>query len=280
MSTLDYTEFSRQRHRELVELGRRLNDLFSQFGLDLHKNRSLSRFLADASIMADFEENEKSTKPSFENLMGALHLHWIGEAVLSGKIPTKFKNKLEELLDGELDLLKRVRTRAKDTLWEFEVRNVLARANIPSMFEEPDLIIPTSATPIGIACKKIYSEENLSKTVSNAVKQIERRGQEGVVALNTDDLLPADVLVKVPNSDRAISHFRRRCEEFIQRHERIFLKYLEAGRCLFVMVSSGGFVDIPESLPRFNAVRQSLSWRVPGKNAVNGEFILKAFGAE
>ncbi len=280
MSTLDFTDYSKQRHCQLVELGSRLHEQFAQFGLDLNKSRSLSRYLSYASIMADFEENESSTKPSFSNLLGALHLHWIGEAVLSGTIPTEFKNKLEELLDGDLDLLKRNRTRAKDTLWEFEVRNVLARGNILSRFEEPDLVISSSPTPIGIACKKIYSEKNLGKTVSIAVEQIERRGQEGVIALNIDDLLPADVLVKVPNSIRAINHFRRRCEEFIERHERIFLRYLEAGRCLFVMVSSGGFVDIPDSIPRLNAVRQSLSWRVPGRDAVNADFILEAFGAK
>lgn len=275
--TLDFTDHSKETFESLAAKSETLRQLFGRFSLDVTSNMSLRQYFLDVEILRDFQADNSKQPPKFSNLLGALQLQWIAEAVLSGEVPLGYGNKLRELLDGDLNLLKRRRTRAKDALWEFEVRNILARGNIACHFDEPDLVITERIPSVGVACKKIYSEANVSKTVSTGVGQIKNRHGAGVVALNIDDLLPEDKILKVKNTDRAIEILRDFSTEFIARHEHTFRKYLQDGRCIFIMASAGSLADIEESNPRFNGVRQSVSWNIPGMNTEHAAFVMDAF---
>jgi hypothetical protein len=129
--------------------------------------------------------------------------------------------------------------------------------------DPPDIVLNFNVGNLGIACKKIYSEKNVEKTLSQAVEQVEDF-EVGVVAMNIDDLTPADTVLRVSNQREMDSILQRHSAEFLQRHERHFRKYLSKGRLVAALVSVHVIADVAEWRVRYNNSRQSTFWSIPG----------------
>ena len=132
--------------------------------------------------------------------------------------------------DRLLDLMNREQSKAKDTLWELELWQALARMGMHVTLEEPDIVVSFDGARIGIACKKFYSENNVSKVLSQAVSQFEGDFAFGMIAINLDDLTPASTILKATSIDQMLEMISQVNYSFIKRHERHFRKYLEPGR--------------------------------------------------
>jgi len=80
---------------------------------------------------------------------------------------------LKRLLCGTLNFFERKESDAKNILWELEVWSKLKRKMSEVYLQEPDIILDFGNSKVGIACKKIYSVNNVEKTLSDAVHQTE-----------------------------------------------------------------------------------------------------------
>ncbi len=131
-----------------------------------------------------------------ELVFKTLHIARISTAihVLSGE---DLRNKyLKDLLRGTLNFFEREISHAKSILWELEVCAKIRKAIPDTQLAEPDVVVSLKGQKIAIPCKKIFSEKGVSKVLSNAVSQFENLFDFGIVAINIDDLIPADVLLK------------------------------------------------------------------------------------
>jgi hypothetical protein len=99
----------------------------------------------------------------------------------------------------------------------------------------PSGLGPAGGT-LGIACKKVYSEQNFEKTLSQAVKQV-KDFEIGIVAINIDDVTPADTVLNVRNHQEMNRKLQGLCEGFLQRHERHLRKYLSKERLVAALIS-------------------------------------------
>jgi hypothetical protein len=98
------------------------------------------------------------------------------------------------------------------------------------------------------------------KTLSRAVAQV--KGFEiGVVAINIDDVIPADNILKVQTGAQMERMLQAPCEEFLTRHDRHFRKYLSQERLVAAVVSIHCIAE--EWEPRFNNSHQSIVWTFP-----------------
>ena len=170
---------------------------------------------------------------------------------------------LNRLTSGELDFFKRVESDAKNVFWELEFASSL-RARCPGLeLRDPsDIVIPLLQGQLGVACKKIYSENNIEKTLSVAVSQV-KDFDVGLVALNLDELLPSDAVAKA-RSQRDLAHMLQApLGEFLQRHDRHFRKYLSRERIIAAVVVIHSIADMPFWEPRFDVVAEALIWSFP-----------------
>lgn len=238
--------------------------LFGSHGLDTTRSASLQKFIDMTISMSDSWDRGAKDEVRFAHLLAAAQLERIATAALSTARSAAQATALRGLLTGTLDLLGREQSKAKDTLWELELLRVLVDHNIDAALGEPDLSVRFSGAPVGFACKKIYSEGNVSKVLSNAVSQIERESEFGIIALNLDELLPANAVLQAPTLSAMSSMLEARNTEFLSTHERHLRKYLAPGRALSVLVSCAAIADVENAENRFLNARQTTVWQIPG----------------
>jgi hypothetical protein len=241
-----------------------LVDLFSSHRLDARRSTSLRQFLDMTIAMSESWDRGAKDEVTFAHLLAAAQIERIATAALSTTRCAAQESTLRGLLTGSLDLLGREQSKAKDTLWELELLRILVDHKIDATLGEPDLSVHFSGAPVGFACKKIYSEGNVSKVLSNAVSQIEREGEFGIIALNLDDLLPANAILKAPTLAVMSSMLEDRNNAFLRTHERHFRKYLTAGRAISALVSCAAIADVENAENRFLNARQTTVWQMPG----------------
>jgi hypothetical protein len=249
----------------IKEKALKLKAIFQAYGLTLQKAKTLMQLIQDACDLSDAWLCDQMDRISFQQLLNTLMVDRIGNAIIpiieTCDNPKKI---LKDLINGNIDLLARNNSKAKNTLWELEVLNILKQHGIKARIGEPDILFSFSGPSLGIACKKLYSEANVGKVVSQAISQIERDVEFGIVALNIDDLLPDNHLLKAPTINDMSQMLQNIIFDFLRNHERHFRKYLQPGRALAVLASCGVIADVSESKFRFLNARQSIGWVIPG----------------
>lgn len=245
----------------VAESAGRLRKLYAEQGLDIGKSPSLVGLLEDAERLASVAEDERT----MYQLFSALQVKRLSEAVLALEGNAQIRLKLAETLDGPVSFLSRKRSKAKDTLWELELHRVLAECGMESEFAEPDLMLALAGTGAGVACKKLYSEANVEKVLSQGIRQVEKASGTGIVALDIEDLLPENAILQVPDSEAMVRRLNEHNDGFMRRHERHLRKYLEPGRAISVVVSCSAIVDIVSRSPRFYTARQTTMWNIPNQ---------------
>ncbi|PLW68274.1 hypothetical protein [Pseudohalioglobus lutimaris] len=114
---------------------------------------------------------------------------------------------LRKMQSGDLDLLCRKISDAKGFLWELELCAKLQDLGFTcALRDPPDILVEFEGSVIAIPCKKVYSNKNVERVLSNAVKQVETSFDYGIAAINLDDLIPEKVILKqASHSDAAES---------------------------------------------------------------------------
>lgn len=255
-----------------------LKALFEANGLSSLQSPTLNKLIEDAVALSDAWLTNRMSDVSFQHLLSAIQIDRITTAILKIRDSDSARTILSDLLNGSLDLLERKRSKAKDTLWELELLNTLRLNGIDAQIGEPDLVYSLSGPRVGIACKKFYSESNVAKVLSKAVAQIEKGFDFGIVALNIDDRLPKNAILKAPAVNEMADALDQRNMDFLRTHERHLRRYIEPGRAMSVLVSCAAIVDIESHKPRFLHARQSTMWHRPGLPE-NKELEMKAFYA-
>ena len=241
-----------------------LRNLFEKHNLSPQKSSTLTKLINDAVELSDAWLCNTMDQISFNHLLSAFQIDRIAMAALPIGAHNDAKAVLSSLLKGSINLLDREQSKAKDTLWELELLGILTSHGIDARLGEPDIIVTFEGTRVGIACKKFYSELNVSKVLSQAVAQIERDLDFGIVALNIDDTLPANVLLKAATVEDMAGSLTDRNYDFLRNHERHLKRYLTPGRALSALVSCSSIADVTSAKQRFMNARQSTVWHVPG----------------
>ena len=262
---------------QVKEKAKEIEGLYASADLTIAPACGLAKMIENAKSLADQWLNNQSSDSSMIDVFYAIHLNRIAEAVLPLlDVPDRSKY-LKALTSGDMDCFSRQQSRAKDFFWEVELWSILRRG-CPSAYlqDPPDITLPLSGGTLGIACKKIYSEKNVEKILSEAVSQVEAYFDVGVIALNLDDLTPPGTVLRVRNKIEMDSFLQKYTDDFIARHERHFRKYLASGRIVSALVSVNVIADVQDWTVQFNDARSSIAWTIPGLEPKK-EALLKQF---
>lgn len=242
--------------------------LYASAGVLLPTSSGLGKLIANAKTLSDRWLCNEMEGITMVHAFYALHLQRVADAVLAlVEVPTK-ERYLNSLTSGDIDFFSRGFSNAKDILWELELWSLLRERSASALLSDPpDIEVHFSDKKIGIACKKIYSENNVEKVLSQAVEQVEDDFDVGVVAINLDELVPGGTVLKVNTEQQMAVRLQQHCADFLGRHERHFRKYLSTGRLVAALVSVHVIADVAEWDVPFNNCRQSTVWTIPSLTA-------------
>lgn len=206
--------------------------------------------------------NYNDSNTYFE-MFDALYTNRIYSALLNLE---GFKNKdkyLKDLLNGTLDFMEVTQSHSKNILFELEVAGSLRKIFKNTYLDEPDIVVPFKNGNVGIACKKVISENNFEKQLSKGVKQIKDNDFIfGIVAINIDNLLPEKTILNAETISQASDILHEENMKFINKYSSKFFKYLKENRIISVLVVSSTIVDIKNEKPRFSNITQSTLWTI------------------
>lgn len=261
----DLSHSSSQTYLHIKEKALAVENLYADSGVQLPGTADLARLIANAKTLSDSWLMGQAENHPMTLLFRVGHFDRIADAVLPLRDVADRTRFLNALASGSLDLLERKQSNAKDVLWELELWAILNRRSFVATLEEPpDLIVEFGDTRIGIACKKLYSEKHVQNVLSQAVAQIEESFDFGIVAVNIDDLVPANQILRTPTQEVMGQYISNLNARFLGEHERHFRKYLATGRVISAMISTSVLVDVYRDRPRFNNARQITVWTIPG----------------
>jgi hypothetical protein len=230
-------------------------------GIQLNRNCDLAKHIAAAVEISDHWLAGKRRNFQAQLLFRGIQMDRIATAVFAAKESPSIAEHLRHLARGSLGILDRRQSKAKNTLWELELHSVLRSKAVAAQLAEPDIVARIGPTVIGIACKKTYSHENVEKTLSVGVKQIERVSEFGLLAINIEDLWPPNQ-IRWATSEQYLGHtLSQENLQFLSRHDRHLRKYLASGRVLGALVASGGIGYVE---PSYLSSRQFTTWSMPG----------------
>ena len=263
MLDIERSEKSRFRHDAIKSQIDSIENIYSSSNIKINSSHQLFGLLSDAKELAS-EWAKGNLETDMNKLFSTLHVGRIYSGIEF--LPNK-ENKekyLRDLLNGSLNFFEREISHAKNIFWELEAFTKIKKAIDETYLEEPDIVVNINQLSIAIPCKKTYSEKGVPKVLSNAVAQIEKKYEFGIVAINIDDLIPEDVLLKARTFREAGDKLHARNMEFLSRHERHFLKYLSKSRIVAVVASTSVVTDILDESPKFNNFSQWAIWTIPG----------------
>jgi hypothetical protein len=245
------------------ERAQAIEQMYKDAGLQLARNSGLARFIANAKLLSDRWLSNDMNEATYEHMFALMHMQRIAQALLPLRGHASEVRYLKRLMSGEIDFFVRIASEAKDVLWELElwVRLQQRHKNV-TLVDPPDIVVKLTAGELGVACKKIYSEKNVSKVLSEAARQV--KGYDvGVVAINVDDLIPPQRILAVRDEQQMVTMLHDINAAFLQRNERHFRRYLGTERLVAALVSVNAIVDVRTWDPRFNNSQQSLVWMLP-----------------
>jgi hypothetical protein len=194
---------SSESYLQIKEKAFAVESLYAENKVSLPPTSDLARLLADAMVLSDAWLTGQEDKLSMTVLFRVAQLNRIADALLTIHMVPHRNVFMTALASGSLDLLDRKQSTAKDYLWELELWSILKRSSFDAILEEPpDIVVRFADCRIGIACKKIYSERHVQNVLSQAVAQIEGDFDFGIVAINIDDLVPPNQILRTPNQEK------------------------------------------------------------------------------
>ena len=233
-----------------------IQDTFNKNDIKIHSQSFLFKLLSNT-----LKNYNESNTPN--EIFDALHVNRIYSALLNLEDLVNKNKYLKDLLKDTLDFMEISQSHSKNILFELEVTGSLRKIFKKTYLDEPDIVVPFDDGNVGIACKKVISENNFEKQLSKGVKQI--RDNDfifGIVAINIDNLLPEKTILNANTFSQASDILHEENMEFINKYSKKFFKYLKENRIISVLIVSSTIVDIKDEKPRFNNISQSTLWTI------------------
>ena len=259
----DITVRSKTNYLEIKARAKQIEDIYEKANIQIPSNSGLGELIKTAKDLSDNWLLGNKGNLNYQMFFLTMHLDRIADPLLLLNNEDTKDKYLKELLSGSLNFFDGKTSHAKDIFWELEawakIRKRFASAYLQ---EPPDIVVDYDDSQIGISCKKLYSEKHVQNVLAEAVNQIEQAFEFGIVAVNIDDLLPAEAVLKMENSDAVTERLNQINLDFIKRHFRHFTKYLSASRIISAIVSTSIITDVPSEKPRFRNAYQWTVWAI------------------
>lgn len=239
---------------EIAELAKQIEEVYSTYNIRIPDSSLLHRYIrAPRELAAWWDKHERAGDTSLQLTEETMECLRIGSAISWLKDKPKLGKHLKRLIKGSIDPTSRVSNQARNYFFEVNMVEVLESTGVRAEFAEPpDIHLDVSGTTLSMACKCVYSQANLGKSLKDARNQIIRSGLPGIVALSIDAIAKAPSLMRVRDESVLRTALPTKLSEFHKRHELLFAKKLDRRSVLALILSLTTLTMIEdEGLPSF-----------------------------
>jgi hypothetical protein len=231
----------------------RVEKALADRGLTCHSNSALGSLFAKVHRLADESKRPLPDAKWRRAFFKANEAVRIARAVEAALDDDGAKEAIHRVRRSDMNLDTRQQVNGKDALWELDLYRRFKLGGTPVRFEEPDLVV-SLGEPFGdyaIACKKVYSENNVADNFTYGCEQIARHGIPGIVAFNLDDLAPEGKEWAAPTERELRQMLNALIQDFMNANSAHFQSAIERG-CDGVLVSVSVISEVPEMTPAIN----------------------------
>lgn len=251
---------SRSSYLKISDRATQVRDIFASRGVRLHRDSSLGKVLRAANELSLSWSMGKHDH-GIHGILAAAQANRIAEAIIAVADEPCAQESLRRIACSPMELMGRSLSHGKNHLWELELYAALRKRGVSvQLIDPPDIVANVAGFAVPIACKKIYSEKGVEAQIRKGVKQIEAHGAGGLVALNIDDLLPADSVLNQRDYAMASAQLGAFAASFIERNRLAFERPIAHGRCDGILVSAASVCDLEEGVSRFTTVTDTTVW--------------------
>lgn len=248
-------------YQQVAEKAAATRTAIEGLGIRMHRDCALSQLLKEAEALARDWETGRTHTNWLRRLMAAAHSNRISDAIAACLSDAGATECIRRMCSKGMDISERDPSSGKDALWELDLGAFLKCRGISTIHQDPpDLIADFGFGSYPIACKKVYSERGIESQVRKGAKQLERHGSPGLVAINFDDLAPANALLRSQSQINASDFLAKFNHDVIDRNQAHLQRFIVDGRCDGLLVSTTTLADIVDSTTRFNTHTQTTLW--------------------
>ncbi|MCF1436596.1 hypothetical protein GOZ97_24370 [Agrobacterium vitis] len=153
-------------------------------------------------------------------------------------------------------------SQGKDALWEIALLADLRKTGMPARAAEPDIMVALGMVDYPIACKKIWSEANVTGQIKKGTRQLAKFEKKGIIALNLDDLTPPGRVIYDRNGTAAKRFLTELNMSFVERHRYTLQRPVKEGKCDGFIISTTAAAVLAEEEQPFNLVTQTSLWHI------------------
>lgn len=245
--------------------------IFQRRGIAVDAQSVLSQIFDQAEALAETTQSGSPAGIGIQQLIAAMHANRISDAILGVAEEALAQELLIRIAKKDMDLALRIASQGKDALWELELLAFLRRKGAHAWLQEPDIVVSLDGTEYPIACKKINSDSGTANQVRSACKQLRNFGAQGIVALNIDELVPENKVLRGPAFVSTGLHLQKVAEDYLDRHRLNLQKAVAGEKCDAIIISITALAEIVGSKPRWNYQTETMFWSVSDKNTPGRE---------
>ncbi|WP_155651199.1 hypothetical protein [Burkholderia stagnalis] len=238
----------------------RVRSAFSERGWRINDGSPMGRLFKHTEKFARDWKTKDRDQIDPLTVVQAGHAHRITAAVLHALDNPAAHQTLHRMHAKPFVLGSVERSTGKDLLWELELYYRLSLQGTTVRLEEPDLIADFEPWPCSIACKKIYSEKNLDRTLAKGASQIAKSGNHGIVALNIEDLVPTEQLRVCRTTGELLEIGRSTAAAFCTRNASKLRKLVDLGKVDGYLVALAVSAQVLESTTGFVTLHWATIW--------------------
>ncbi|NWF12484.1 hypothetical protein HX785_02205 [Pseudomonas reactans] len=240
-------------------------EVLESFGVRVSNSSILHKIFQDTiKVAGAWEENRD--KVNIKMAMSLLHADIICSAVINLKDDPQLKVPLLRIAKSDMNLSGRASSQGKDVLWELMLLNSMRKASVTGfLLDPPDIVADLEFGKYSIACKKVYSDNNVGNQLRVGVRQVVESGNKGIVAFSLDELTPGDSILSLASASASMRRLSNFNDEFISRHRLDFQGYVKAKKIDGILVSTTVPADITTDARRLNNITQYTFWTLTGK---------------
>lgn len=268
-------------YEQIAERAGRVRALLARLGIEFHRDSAFSKMLREAEKLdADWKAKRSG---SIRNLVNAATAQRILEAMLGSELDPGSVECFKRIAKSEMDLSFREKSKGKDVLWELDLAAAMKQKGLSvQLVDPPDIVLDIRGTGYPIACKKTYTEAGAESQVRRGAQQLDKFGVPGLVALNLDDLVPEDSILESKTSEGASEYLDAFNKTFIEKNRQKFERFIAAGRCDGILVSTTTISDLADASTRFNIITETTLWTLANIKSATSDrlaYLANAMGA-
>jgi len=216
-----------------------VRDLFVARRVKFHRDSALAKMFRTADKLVKAVSEGNRTAP-IKDVLAIAHANSIAEAILEVQFDAQAQLCLKRIAGDDMDLSQRNQSMGKDYFWELACLQLLRKHHFAATLNEPDIVMDLDGLSYPVACKKIYSENGVGAQLKKGCEQLKKHGFGGLIAVNIDDLLPANFWLSNQNHEEAFRSLSDFNQQFIENHRAALRRYVAPGRADGVLVVTSG----------------------------------------